>query len=90
MTSKFNLLFKRPLFVAIKVNLLSSFQFCKKIPNLVDFILQVTVGRKIIEDKFVYLTTRQGFVLIQSFKYQVATEFITKSLSFGIFYFLAG
>ena len=89
MTSKFNLLFKRPLFVAIKVNLLSSFQFCKKIPNLVDFILQVTVGRKIIEDKFVYLTTRQGFVLIQSFKYQVATEFITKSLSFRIFYFLA-
>lgn len=89
MTSKFNLFFKRPLFVAIKVNLLSSFQFCKKIPNLVDFILQVTVGRKIIEDKFVYLTTRQGFVLIQSFKYQVATEFITKSLSFRIFYFLA-
>lgn len=50
MTSKFNLLFKRPLFVAIKVNLLSSFQFCKKIPNLVDFVLQVTVSRKIIED----------------------------------------
>lgn len=90
MTSKFNLLFKRPLFVAIKVNLLSSFQFCKKIPNLVDFVLQVTVSRKIIEDKFVYLTTRQGFVFIQSFKYQVATEFITKFLSFRIFYFLAG
>ena len=90
MTSKFNLLFKRPLFVAIKVNLLSSFQFCKKIPNLVDFVLQVTVSRKIIEYKFVYLTTRQGFVFIQSFKYQVATEFITKSLSFRIFYFLAG
>lgn len=89
MTSKFNLLFKRPLFVAIKVNLLSSFQFCKKISNLVDFVLQVTVGRKIIEDKFVYLTTRQGFVFIQSFKYQVATEFITKSFSLRIFYFLA-
>ena len=81
MTSKFNLLFKRPLFVAIKVNLLSSFQFCKKIANLVDFVLQVTVGRKIIEDKFVYLTSRQGFVFFQRFKYQVTTEFITKSFS---------
>lgn len=60
MTSKFYLLFKRPLFIVVQVNLLSSFQFCKKIANLVDFVLHISVCRKIIKDKFVYLTSRQG------------------------------
>ena len=81
MTSKFYLLFKRPLFIVVQVNLLSSFQFCKKIPNLVDFVLHVSVCRKIIKDKFVYLTSRQGFVFFQRLKYQVTAKFIAKSFS---------
>lgn len=81
MTSKFYLLFKRPLFIVVQVNLLSSFQFCKKIANLVDFVLHISVCRKIIKDKFVYLTSRQGFVFFQRFKYQVTAKFIAKSFS---------